>query len=224
MRAGTIAAGRFPGALAFASELYVANAGDGTVVGGRPDDTGALPPIPVGAQPSGLATSPDGKLLYVADSGSDNVTVIDTSTRAAVATVPVGRAPVRGGRGRATDLGGRPRRRHGHRARRRDAARCRRPWGWAGAQRAGAVARRRAALRRRRRRRAPCASVDTVTLDVGPPSTSARGPVAMAAARRRAGVGGLPGRDVGRRCARRRSADQVGAWSRRSSGPTGSTP
>ncbi len=90
---GTIAAGRFPGPVTFASELYVANAGDGTVSVIDPTTPVPVPPIPVDAQPSGLATSPDGKLLYVANSGSDNLTVIDTSTRATVATVPVGRAP-----------------------------------------------------------------------------------------------------------------------------------
>ena len=51
------------------------------------------PPVTVGAQPSGLATSPDGRLLYVADSGSDDVMLIDTTTLTPVATVPVGPAP-----------------------------------------------------------------------------------------------------------------------------------
>jgi YVTN family beta-propeller protein len=86
----TVPTGRFPGAVAFGSRLYVANAGDGTIT---VVDAGDPPPIPVGAQPSGLAISPDGRLLYVADSGSDDVMVIDTTKRAAVATVPVDRAP-----------------------------------------------------------------------------------------------------------------------------------
>jgi serine/threonine protein kinase, bacterial len=86
----TIPTGRFPGAVAFGNRLYVANAGDGTVTVVDPADP---PPITVGAQPSGLATSPDGRLLYVADSGSDDVMLVDTATLAAVATVPVGRAP-----------------------------------------------------------------------------------------------------------------------------------
>ena len=86
----TIPTGRFPGAVAFGNRLYVANAGDGTVTVVDPADP---PPITVGPQPSGLAVSPDGRLLYVADSGSDDVMVIDTTTLAAVATVPVGRAP-----------------------------------------------------------------------------------------------------------------------------------
>jgi len=86
----TIPTGRFPGGVAFANRLYVANAGDGTVT---VVDPAAPPPITVGAQPSGLATSPDGRLLYVADSGSDDVMLIDTTTLAPVATVPVGPAP-----------------------------------------------------------------------------------------------------------------------------------
>ena len=86
----TIPTGRFPGAVAFGNRLYVANAGDGTVT---VVDPGEPPPITVGPQPSGLAVSPDGRLLYVADSGSDDVMVIDTTTLAAVATVPAGRAP-----------------------------------------------------------------------------------------------------------------------------------
>ena len=86
----TIPTGRFPGGVAFAHRLYVANAGDGTVT---VVDPAAPPPVTVGAQPSGLATSPDGRLLYVADSGSDDVMLIDTTTLTPVATVPVGPAP-----------------------------------------------------------------------------------------------------------------------------------
>ncbi len=90
----TVTVGRFPTGLALAGGvLYVGNAGDGTVSVVDASGTVAGPPIPVGAQPSGLATSPDGRRLYVAGSGSDDVTVIDTATRAVVATVPVGRAP-----------------------------------------------------------------------------------------------------------------------------------
>ncbi len=91
----TITVGRFPGGLALGGGgLFVGNTGDGTVsVVDTASGSVVGAPIPVGAQPSGLATSPDGTRLYVADSGSDDVTVIDTATRAVVATVPVGRAP-----------------------------------------------------------------------------------------------------------------------------------
>ena len=90
---GTVAVGRFPGAMTFSTVLYVANAGDGTVTVIDPSTPVPTPPITVGPQPSSLATSPDGRLLYVADSGSDDVMVIDTATRTLVTTVPVGRAP-----------------------------------------------------------------------------------------------------------------------------------
>jgi YVTN family beta-propeller protein len=36
--------------------------------------------IPVGSDPTGLALSPDGSTLYVADSGSNNIGVVSTTT------------------------------------------------------------------------------------------------------------------------------------------------
>jgi serine/threonine protein kinase, bacterial len=91
----TAAVGRFPDGLALAAGLlWVGNAGDGTVSVIDPASGAAVgAPIPVGAQPSGLAAGPDGSRVYVAGSGSDDVTVIDTATRVVVATVPAGRAP-----------------------------------------------------------------------------------------------------------------------------------
>jgi YVTN family beta-propeller protein len=57
--------------------------------------------IPVGLHPSGMASSPDGKLLYVANANSDTVSVIDTSRDEVVRTLnakpmielPFGSAP-----------------------------------------------------------------------------------------------------------------------------------
>ena len=44
--------------------------------------TGALEsPIPVGSEPAGLALTPDGATLYVADRGGDQVSVVDVATR-----------------------------------------------------------------------------------------------------------------------------------------------
>ncbi|MFS1515387.1 YncE family protein [Bacillus sp. SCS-151] len=40
-----------------------------------------------------MAITPDGKLAYVVDEGSDNVTVIDTKTHSIVAIVPVEQTP-----------------------------------------------------------------------------------------------------------------------------------
>lgn len=50
--------------------------------------------IPVGTQPAGIAVSPDGSYVYVADSGSNNVSVIDTSSNQVIATIPVGNDPI----------------------------------------------------------------------------------------------------------------------------------
>jgi YVTN family beta-propeller protein len=43
--------------------------------------------------PSAAALSPDGRWLFVANSGTDDVVVLDLSTRLSVADVPVGRSP-----------------------------------------------------------------------------------------------------------------------------------
>src|SRR5262249_20479298 len=43
--------------------------------------------IPVGTEPLGLALSPNGTRLYVANSASNNLTVIDTTTNAVIVTV-----------------------------------------------------------------------------------------------------------------------------------------
>ena len=61
-----------------------------------PDGTQTLLPgsaIPVGAVPSGVATSPDGARLYVTNHGSSSVSVVDTTAGAVVATVHVGAGP-----------------------------------------------------------------------------------------------------------------------------------
>ena len=49
--------------------------------------------VPVGVQPRGVAVNPDGDLLYVANSGSNSVSVIDAASNTVVATVPVGTRP-----------------------------------------------------------------------------------------------------------------------------------
>jgi YVTN family beta-propeller protein len=46
--------------------------------------------IPVGAGPKGLALSPDGSLLYVANRLDDNISVIDTAARRVVRTIDLG--------------------------------------------------------------------------------------------------------------------------------------
>jgi YVTN family beta-propeller protein len=50
--------------------------------------------IPVGAHPIAIAITPDGKTVYVANEGSNNVSVIDTATNtASPTTIPVGAHP-----------------------------------------------------------------------------------------------------------------------------------
>src|SRR5436189_20063 len=50
--------------------------------------------IAVGTTPEELAVTPNGTEVYVANEGSNNVSVIDTSTNAVTATVDVGTTPV----------------------------------------------------------------------------------------------------------------------------------
>ena len=52
-------------------------------------------PITVGSGPTGVAVTPDGKHAYVANNGSNNVSVIDTVTNTVVGTpIPVGNSPL----------------------------------------------------------------------------------------------------------------------------------
>ena len=50
-------------------------------------------PIPVGRGPLGVAVSPDGSQVYVANNGSGTVSVIDTASNQVPATIPVGAHP-----------------------------------------------------------------------------------------------------------------------------------
>src|SRR6516165_6992550 len=49
--------------------------------------------VPVGSQPAGMAVSPDGARLYVANFVGGSVSVIETSSNAVVATITVGAGP-----------------------------------------------------------------------------------------------------------------------------------
>jgi len=50
-------------------------------------------PIPVGADPNGLAVTPDGTKLYVVNGGDNTASVIDVAINKVVAVLPVGNAP-----------------------------------------------------------------------------------------------------------------------------------
>lgn len=66
-----------------------------TPVGGEPPSDPAVPVlIAVGQGPVGVAVSPDGKHVYVANSAGNTVSVIDTASNSITATIPVGDGPV----------------------------------------------------------------------------------------------------------------------------------
>ena len=66
-----------------AGYVDVMNAGTGQIV----------TTVQVGTSPYDITISPDGSLVYVANSGTGTVSVINTSTNTAVATIPVGASP-----------------------------------------------------------------------------------------------------------------------------------
>jgi YVTN family beta-propeller protein len=49
--------------------------------------------VRVGTRPWGIALTPDGKKLYVANGPSNDVSVVDTESLRVVATVPAGKSP-----------------------------------------------------------------------------------------------------------------------------------
>ena len=58
-------------------------------------DLELLAEVPVGTDPDWITFTPDGRLAYVANAVSNNVTAIDMRTFEPVATIPVGEAPKR---------------------------------------------------------------------------------------------------------------------------------
>ena len=78
--------------LAALAALALALAGT-IVLAGTASAAGRTWSVPVGSSPTRLALSPDGTRLYVANSGSNSVSVIDTAHRAVIATIGVGAGP-----------------------------------------------------------------------------------------------------------------------------------
>jgi len=78
---------------AFAQTLYVANAGSNTVSIIRPNEGNSIHTVAVGANPQGIAISPNGARAYAANAGSGTVSVIDTASHALVHTISVETTP-----------------------------------------------------------------------------------------------------------------------------------
>jgi YVTN family beta-propeller protein len=73
---------------------YVSNTNTGTI--GVVDlESGAVKTIAVGPRPQGAALSPDFGRLYVANSGGESISVIDTEKQELTAEIRCGKAPVR---------------------------------------------------------------------------------------------------------------------------------
>jgi YVTN family beta-propeller protein len=79
-------------------------------VGDRHHDQHGDATIPVGAGPVGVAVSPGGTRVYVANNASTTVSVISTATNTVIATIPVGAFPIRVAVGR---IGATPKPRQG---------------------------------------------------------------------------------------------------------------
>ena len=73
---------------------YVSNTGSATIAAIRLD-SGETKLIPSGKRPQGGTLSRNGKRLYVVNSASGSITVIDTDRRSAVRTILVGQGPGR---------------------------------------------------------------------------------------------------------------------------------
>ena len=53
--------------------------------------------VKTGEVPDWIAMTPDGKRVYIANSGSNSVSAIDAATQTEVARIPVGEGPKRNG-------------------------------------------------------------------------------------------------------------------------------
>ena len=74
------------------NKVYIANRASKTVSVLDSTNT-VIATVPVGTAPTGVAANPNGKWVYVANNGSNNVSVIDTATNKVVSTITVGTSP-----------------------------------------------------------------------------------------------------------------------------------
>lgn len=77
-----------------AAAVYVVNVGSNDVSVIDPAARAVVATIAVGAQPNGVAVTPDGQRVYVSNFRDDSVSVIDAAARAVLATAGVGDGPV----------------------------------------------------------------------------------------------------------------------------------
>jgi YVTN family beta-propeller protein len=91
--AAFVVAGLLGSTQSLAQNAYITNSGSNTVsVIAMPTNT-VTATIPVGADPFGVAVTPDGSKVYVANGNSDNVSVIGAQSNTVIATIPVGPGP-----------------------------------------------------------------------------------------------------------------------------------
>lgn len=102
-KVGTFVVGDKPQQIAFGYKgttgplAYVTVGSQNKVValGGEPKSLKVMDEIPVGEGPNGIWSNPEGTRLYVAHDKGNEIRVIDTGTGQTLATVPVGRKPIR---------------------------------------------------------------------------------------------------------------------------------
>lgn len=100
---GTFVVGDKPQQIAFGYKgttgplAYVTVGSQNKVVGlgGDPKNLKVVDEIPVGEGPNGIWSNPEGTRLFVAHDKGNELRVIDTGTGQTLATVPVGRKPIR---------------------------------------------------------------------------------------------------------------------------------
>ncbi len=102
-KVGTFVVGDKPQQIAFGYKgtigplAYVTVGSQNKIValGGDPKSLKVMDEIAVGEGPNGIWSNPEGTRLYVAHDKGNEIRVIDTGTGQTIATVPVGRKPIR---------------------------------------------------------------------------------------------------------------------------------
>ena len=74
--------------------LYIANAGDGSVMALDVQNRTLLASVHVGIEPRAMALTPDERFLVVADTAASTVAVLRTNPPTLLTTFPVGADPV----------------------------------------------------------------------------------------------------------------------------------